>query len=81
MGVRRADLVWTPVLALSAGLSLSAVLMFDGGGGLVVPMAVLGYPAGRRITSVPLALWVFGAVLSTGLALAFRRSPDPFAVW
>ncbi|PRY41349.1 signal transduction histidine kinase [Umezawaea tangerina] len=73
--------MWAPVLVLSAGLSLSVALTFDGGGWLAVPMAVLGYPAGRRMTSVPLALRVFGAVLCTGLALALWRSPDPFADW
>ncbi|WP_433260696.1 sensor histidine kinase [Actinosynnema sp. CS-041913] len=78
---RRADLCWAPPLLLSAGLSLSVVLTFDGGGWLLLPMAVLAYPAGRWMASLPLALWVFTAVTFTGLALAFRLSPDPIAGW
>ncbi|MFD9702494.1 sensor histidine kinase [Lentzea sp. NPDC059081] len=78
---RRADPVWAPLLVLSAGLSLSQVLMFDGGGWLALPMAVLAYPAGRRMSSLAVAMWVFTAVTAVGLALAFARSPDPVPVW
>jgi signal transduction histidine kinase len=78
---RRADLAWALPLLLSAGLSLSGALTFDGGGWLSLPMAVLAYPAGRRIASLSLALWVFTAVTFTGLALAYWRSTDPLSSW
>ncbi|MBB5957230.1 signal transduction histidine kinase [Saccharothrix tamanrassetensis] len=78
---RRADLIWAPLLVLSAGLSLSQVLLFDGGGWLSLPMVVLAYPVGRRMASLPLALWVFTAVASAGLVLAFWRTSDPLADW
>ena len=81
MRYRRADLAWALSLLLSAGLSLSGVLVFDGGGWLVLPMAVLAYPAGRRIASFSLALWVFTAVTFAGLALAYWRSADPLSSW
>lgn len=78
---RRADLIWAPPLVLSAGLSLSGALVFDGGGWLLLPMALLAWPAGRRMTSLPLALSAFTAVALTGLALACSRSPDPLQTW
>ncbi|MGH3876563.1 MAG: sensor histidine kinase [Actinophytocola sp.] len=81
MRYRRANLTWAPLLVLSAGLSFSAVLTFDGGGWLSLPMAALAYPAGRRMASLPLALWVFTAVTFTGLVLAFWRSTDPLSNW
>jgi signal transduction histidine kinase len=81
MPLRRADLAWAPLLVASAGLSLSAVLTFDGGGWLVAPMALLAYPAGRRMASLPLALWVFAAVTAAGLALAFRQQATPLSTW
>lgn len=78
---RRADLAWASLLVVSAGLSFSVVVMFDGGGWLVAPMALLAYPAGRRMVSLPAALWVFAAVTAVGLALAFRQSPSPLSTW
>ncbi|MBE8519434.1 hypothetical protein ILP97_18295 [Amycolatopsis sp. H6(2020)] len=81
MRIRRADLAWAPLLVASAGLSYSAVLTFDGGGWLVAPMALLAYPAGRRMASLPVAVWVFAAVTSAGLALAFRQSGNPLPDW
>ncbi len=79
MRYRRRDLIWAPLLVLSAGLSLSEVLAV--GDGWWLPMVLLGYPAGRRMASLSLALWVFTVVAFTGLALAFWRSPDPLAAW
>jgi len=78
---RRADPAWAALLLLSAGLSLPVALTFDGGGWLALPMAALACPAGRRLVSLPLALRVFTAVASTGLALALWRSTDPLADW
>jgi signal transduction histidine kinase len=78
---RRADLTWAPLLVLSAGLSLWPMLMFDGGGWLSLPMAMLAYPAGRRMASLALALWVFTAVAFAGFALAFWRTSDPLPDW
>lgn len=69
------------VLLVSAGLSLSQMLIFDGGGWLALPMAVLAYPAGRRMASLSLALWVFAAVTVAGLGLAFWYSSDPLGSW
>lgn len=81
MRYRRADLAWALPLLLSAGLSLYGALTFDGGGWLSLPMAVLAYPAGRRIASLSLALWVFTAVTFAGLAVAYWRSADPLSSW
>jgi signal transduction histidine kinase len=69
------------LLVASSGLSCSAVLMFDGGGWLVAPMALLAYPAGRRMASLPVAVWVFAAVTFAGLVLAFRQSGNPLSAW
>jgi signal transduction histidine kinase len=80
MTFRRADLAWVPLLVASAGLSFTAALTFDGGGWLVAPMALLAYPAGRRMTSLPVALWVFAAVTCAGLVLASRQ-PAPLSAW
>lgn len=71
---------WAPLLVVSAGLSLSAVLMADGGW-VPLLMIVLAYPAGRLMASLSLALWVFTVVAFVGLALAFWRSPDPLSGW
>lgn len=76
----RADLAWAPLLVLSAGLSLSEMLMADADW-LPLLMIVLAYPAGRLMASLSLALWVFTAVAFAGLALAFWRSPDPLSGW
>lgn len=76
----RADLTWAPLLVVSAGLSLSAVLPADAGW-LLLLMIVLAYPAGRRMASLALALWVFTAVAFAGLALAFWSSPQPLSDW
>ncbi|ANZ41442.1 hypothetical protein BBK82_41290 [Lentzea guizhouensis] len=57
------------------------MLMFDGGGWLSLPMAALAWLAGRQMASLALAVWVFAAVTSTGLALAFWRSSDPVPEW
>lgn len=81
MRFRRADLTWTPLLVASAGLSLTAVLTFDGGGWLVFPIAALAYPAGRRMASLSVALGVFTAATFGGLALAFWRSPNLLTDW
>ncbi|MBP2327741.1 DNA-binding NarL/FixJ family response regulator [Kibdelosporangium banguiense] len=78
---RPVDLIWVPLLLLSAGLSLVVALTFDGEGWLAVPMAVLAYLAGLRMASLSLALWVFAAVTVTGLVLGFWRSPDPLSPW
>jgi signal transduction histidine kinase len=75
---RRADLVWTLLLVVSAGLSLTAVVPVDAGG-LWLLMIVLAYPAGRRMASLSLALWVYTAVTSVGLALTFWRGLDPLS--
>ncbi|MFK3984352.1 sensor histidine kinase [Micromonospora sp. NPDC050397] len=80
MGYRRADLAWAPLLAVSAGLSVSQVLV-AGGDWLPLVMILLAYPAGRRMASLALALWVFIAVAFVGLALAFWRSPEPGSAW
>ncbi|WP_132117418.1 sensor histidine kinase [Actinocrispum wychmicini] len=77
MRYRRTDLFWAPVLVLSAALSLAAVLIFEDGGWLLIPVAMLAYPAGCRIASLSLALWVFTAVTLVGLAWAFWHPPDP----
>jgi signal transduction histidine kinase len=77
---RRADLTWAPLLVLSAGLSL-VELLTAGSGWLPLLMIVLAYPAGRRMASLSLALWVFTVVAFAGLALAFWRSPGPLSDW
>jgi signal transduction histidine kinase len=74
------DLVWTPLLAIAAGLSLLELVAVDSDW-LPPVMILLAYPAGRRMTSLSLALWVFTAVTFTGLALAFWHSPDPLSIW
>ncbi|RKR91101.1 signal transduction histidine kinase [Micromonospora pisi] len=80
MRYRRADLAWASLLAASAGLSMSEALA-AGGGWLPLVMIMLAYPAGRRMASLALALWVFTAVAFIGLALAFWRSPEPSSTW
>jgi signal transduction histidine kinase len=72
---RRADLAWALLLVLSAGMSLSEML-FIGRPWVPLLMIVLAYPAGRRMGSFSLALWVFAAVACTGLILA-----DPLSEW
>lgn len=68
------------MLAISAGLSLLELLP-AGADWLPPVMILLAYPAGRRMASLSLALWVFTAVAFVGLALAFWHSPDPMTVW
>lgn len=68
------------MLVISAGLSLLE-LMPAGADWLPPVMIVLAYPAGRRMASLSLALWVFTAVAFAGLVLAFWHAPDPLAVW
>jgi signal transduction histidine kinase len=77
---RRADLAWAPLLVLSAGLSLSDMLITDLVWVLLL-MIALAYPAGRRMVSFPLALWTFTAAAFAGLLLAFLRSADPLSDW
>ena len=72
--------MWAPVLAVSAGLSLADVL-WDTVDYLPFVMVVLAYPAGRRMASLPVALWLFMSVTVAGLALAFWHSPDPVNTW
>jgi signal transduction histidine kinase len=72
--------VWAPVLAASAALSLADVL-WDTVDYLPFAMLVLAYPAGRRMASLPVALWLFMSVTVAALALAFWHSPDPVNTW
>ena len=80
MRYRRANLIWAPLLVLSAGLSLSNVLT-AGSGWLWLLMIALAYPAGRRMASLSLALSIFIAAALTGIALTLWRSPDPTSGW
>jgi signal transduction histidine kinase len=72
--------VWAPVLATSAALSLVDVL-WNPVGYLPFVMIVLAYPAGRRMASLAVALWLFMSVTVAALALAFWHSPDPGNTW
>ncbi|WP_159079619.1 sensor histidine kinase [Plantactinospora sp. BC1] len=75
----RADRAWTPLLIVSAGVSVSEV--FTTAGWLPLVAILPAFVAGRRMASLSVALWVFTAAAFAGLAVALWRSTNPLSYW